>query len=163
GAARAGAPGGGAAWGRRGVRGLGDRGGGRPGRGGGGGQGGGRGRLGRRGGAGGRPGGDRGRRRPAAGAGGGGAGGGGRGGAGVLSRVLCQDVERRESGPVIRSGTAPDRTVSVHDPEMRHGRKSATKRFDGHKAAVAVDTDEQLVTAVDVLAGNAPDAEGALD
>ena len=83
--------------------------------------------------------------------------------AGVLSRVLCQDVERRESGPVIRSGTAPDRLVSVHDPEMRHGRKSATKRFDGHKAAVAVDTDEQLVTAVDVLAGNAPDAEGALD
>jgi Transposase DDE domain/Transposase domain (DUF772) len=83
--------------------------------------------------------------------------------AGLLSRVLCQDVERRESGPVIRSGTAPDRVVSVHDPEMRHGRKSARKRFDGHKAAVAVDTDEQLITAVDVLAGNAPDAEDALD
>src|SRR5262249_23731604 len=63
--------------------------------------------------------------------------------AGLLSRVLCQDVERKESGPVIRAGTAPDRVVSVHDPEMRHGRKSATKRFDGHKAAVAVDTDEQ--------------------
>jgi hypothetical protein len=83
--------------------------------------------------------------------------------AGVLSRVLCQDVERRESRPVIRAGTAPDRMVSVHDPQMRHGRKSARKRFDGHKAAVAVETDEQLITAVDVLAGNAPDAEGALD
>jgi hypothetical protein len=83
--------------------------------------------------------------------------------AGLLSRVLCQDVERRESGPVIRAGTAPDRVVSVHDPEMRHGRKSTRKRFDGHKAAVAVDTDEQLITAVDVLAGNAPDAEDALD
>ena len=43
---------------------------------------------------------------------------------------------------------------------MRHGRKSASKRFDGHKAAVAVDTDGQLITAVDVLAGNAPDATG---
>ena len=83
--------------------------------------------------------------------------------AGLLGRVLCQDVERRESGPAIRPGTAPDRVVSVHDPQMRHGRKSARKRFDGHKAAVAVDTDEQLITAVDVLAGNASDNEDALD
>src|SRR5439155_4338952 len=56
----------------------------------------------------------------------------------------------------------PDRLVSIHDPEMRHGRKSASKRFDGHKGALAVDTDEQLITAVAVLAGNAPDDEDAL-
>jgi Transposase DDE domain/Transposase domain (DUF772) len=83
--------------------------------------------------------------------------------AGVLSRVLCQDVERRETGPVIRQGTAPDRVVSVHDPEVRHGRKSARRRFDGHKAALAVDTDAQLITAVDVLAGNAADSGDALE
>src|SRR5262249_49046465 len=59
---------------------------------------------------------------------------------GLVSRVLCQDVERRASGPVLLEGTAPDRLVSLHDPEMRHGRKSASKRFDGHKAAVAVET-----------------------
>jgi transposase len=82
--------------------------------------------------------------------------------AGLLGRVLAQDIERREPGPALRQGTAPDRLVSVHDPEMRHGRKSAAKRFDGHKAAVAVDTDAQLITAVDVLAGNAPDAADAL-
>ncbi len=82
--------------------------------------------------------------------------------AGLLSRVLVQDIDRQETGPVIRQGTAPDRLVSIHDPEMRHGRKSASKRFDGHKGAVAVDTDEQLITAVNVLAGNAPDAEDAL-
>ena len=82
--------------------------------------------------------------------------------AGLLSRVLCQDVERRASGPALLDGTAPDRLVSLHDPEMRHGRKSASKRFDGHKAAVAVETDQQLITAVAVLAGNAPDATGAL-
>jgi hypothetical protein len=82
--------------------------------------------------------------------------------AGLLSRVLCQDVERKATGPAIMEGTAPDRLVSVHDPEVRHGRKSASKRFEGHKAAVAVDTDTQLITAVDVLAGNAPDATGAL-
>ena len=82
--------------------------------------------------------------------------------AGVLSRVLCQDVERKEAGPAIRQGTAPDRVVSSHDPQMRHGRKSASKRFDGHKGALAVDTDDQLITAVDVLAGNAPDHADAL-
>jgi transposase len=82
--------------------------------------------------------------------------------AGLLSRVLVQDVERREDGPAIKDGVAKDRLLSVHDPEMRHGRKSASKRFDGHKAAVAVDTDEPLIVAVAVLAGNAPDAEGAL-
>src|SRR5215213_2313243 len=83
--------------------------------------------------------------------------------AGLLSRVLVQDVERREDEPAITQGVAKDRLLSVHDPEMRHGRKSASKRFDGHKAAVAVDTDEPIITAVAVVAGNAPDAEGALE
>jgi Transposase DDE domain len=76
--------------------------------------------------------------------------------------VLAQDIEGTETVPTIRQGTAPDRLVSIHDPEMRHGRKSASKRFDGHKGAVAVDTDEQLITAVAVLAGNAPDDADAL-
>ena len=82
--------------------------------------------------------------------------------AGLLSRVLVQDVERREDGPALKQGVATDRLLSIHDPEMRHGRKSARKRFDGHKAAVAVDTDEQLITAVAVLPGNAQDHEQAL-
>lgn len=78
---------------------------------------------------------------------------------GLLSRVLVQDIERREDGPAIKEGVAKDRLLSVHDPEMRHGRKSASKRFDGHKAALAVDTDEPLIVAIDVLAGNARSAE----
>ena len=82
--------------------------------------------------------------------------------AGLLSRVLVQDVERRADGPALKQGVAEDRLVSVHDPEMRHGRKSARKRFDGHKAAVAVDADERLITAVAVLPGNAQDHERAL-
>ncbi len=56
--------------------------------------------------------------------------------AGLLSRVLGQDIDRQEAGPAIRQGTAPDRVVSIHDPELRHGRKSASKRFDGHKGAL---------------------------
>jgi hypothetical protein len=82
--------------------------------------------------------------------------------AGLLSRVLLQDVERHDDGPRLKQGVADDRLVSVHDPEMRHGRKSKTKRFDGHKAALATDTDSQVITAVAVLPGNAQDREQAL-
>ena len=46
---------------------------------------------------------------------------------------------------------------------MRHGHKSERRCFDGHKAAVVVDTDTRLITAVDVLAGNAWDGMGALE
>jgi hypothetical protein len=46
---------------------------------------------------------------------------------------------------------------------MRHERKSASKRFNGHKAAVAVDLESQLIGAVEVLAGNAGDQEKALE
>jgi len=62
----------------------------------------------------------------------------------------------------IKQGVAPDRLLSVHDPDMRHGHKSAAKRFNGHKAQIAVDTDSQLITAVAVLPGNAPDHDQAL-
>ncbi len=81
---------------------------------------------------------------------------------GLLSRLLAQDIERRQDGADLRQGVARDRMVSVHDPEMRHGRKSKAKRFDGHKAQVAVDTESQLITALAVLPGNAPDHEQAL-
>ena len=64
--------------------------------------------------------------------------------AGLLSRLLAQDIERREDGPALRQGVAPDRVVSVHDPEQRHGRKSKAKRFNGHKGALATDPDNQL-------------------
>jgi hypothetical protein len=51
----------------------------------------------------------------------------------------------------------------VHDPEERHGRKSQSDRFDGHKAPIAVDTESQLVTAAEVLPGNSNDQSGALN
>jgi len=81
----------------------------------------------------------------------------------LLGQLLLQDVERKEDGVDIRDGVSPGRIVSVHDPEMRHGHKSSTNRFEGHKAAVAVDTDSQLITAVKLLPGNAPDNTGALE
>lgn len=81
----------------------------------------------------------------------------------LLGQLLLQDVERKEDGASLKEGVSRDRIPSVHDPEMRHGHKSSSVRFDGYKAAVVVDTDSQLITAVDVLPGNARDSVGALE
>jgi hypothetical protein len=81
----------------------------------------------------------------------------------LLERLLLQDIERQEDGTRLRQGVSSDRIVSVHDPEMRHGRKSERRRFDGHKAHLAVDPESQLIMAADVLAGNAADHERALE
>ena len=72
-------------------------------------------------------------------------------------------MERTDDGVNLKDGVSRDRMMSVHDPEMRHGHKSSSRRFDGHKAAIVVDTDSQLITAVDVLPGNAPDNLGSLE
>ena len=82
-------------------------------------------------------------------------------GAELLTTLLWQDVEPTERGHRIKQGTARDRLPSVHDPEQRHGHKSRGKTFTGHKAAVAVEVDSQLITAVEVSAGNAGDGECA--
>jgi len=82
--------------------------------------------------------------------------------AALLEQPLLQDVTRTADGAAITQGVAADRVVSVEDPEMRHGRKSASKRFDGHKVAVAVDPESQLIMAATVLPGNAPDNTDAL-
>ena len=86
----------------------------------------------------------------------------------LLGQLLLQDVERKgnnsdgDGGMSLKDGVSRDRMMSVHDPEMRQGHKSSSRRFDGHKAAIVVDTDSQLITAVEVLPGNAPDNLGAL-
>ena len=61
----------------------------------------------------------------------------------LLGQLLLQDVERSDDGVSLRDGVSRDRMMSVHDPEMRHGHKSSSRRFDGHKAAIVVDTDSQ--------------------
>lgn len=82
--------------------------------------------------------------------------------AGLLSQVVLQDLEASADGPAVRQGVAPDRVVSHSDPEMRHGRKSASRRFDGHKLDVIIDEASELVLGVEVRAGNAGDGEGAV-
>lgn len=103
----------------------------------------------------------------------------------LLRQILSQDIEERKSAagsgggghqtpqaggqsshgasvPELKEGTAPDRIPSATDPDQRHGRKSASKKFNGHKKRVALDPDSELILDIQALAGNAGDAEGAL-
>ena len=80
----------------------------------------------------------------------------------LLGQLIDQDVDLTAGQAKLKEGVSRDRIVSVQDPEMRHGHKSSSKRFDGHKAALAVDAASQLITAVEVLPGNAGDATDAL-
>ena len=59
----------------------------------------------------------------------------------LLGQLLLQDVERTDDGVglgvglgvSLKDGVSRDRMMSVHDPELRHGHKSSSRRFDGHK------------------------------
>jgi transposase len=73
----------------------------------------------------------------------------------LLRRLVDQDVERTPpggGGPALKREVARDRVVSVHDPEMRHGRKSKQQRFDGYKVHLGEEPTSELVTAVAVTA-----------
>jgi hypothetical protein len=80
----------------------------------------------------------------------------------AISTVRDQDLERPKVGPVrIRQGVAPDRRISIEDAEMRHGRKSRSKRFDGYKEHIARDLDVPAIVACAVTPANRPEEEGA--
>lgn len=80
----------------------------------------------------------------------------------LLARIVDQDIDTADGdGPMIRQGVAKDRVISVVDPEMRHGRKSPSKRVDGYKAHVLTDHDNELVLGVAVTAANEPDGPEA--
>jgi hypothetical protein len=55
---------------------------------------------------------------------------------------------------------AKDRQISITDPEMSHGRKSAATRFDGYQRHIAQDLDEGVILAAEVLPANTPDTAG---
>jgi len=78
----------------------------------------------------------------------------------ALAQVQQQDLEPREAGGVrIRQGVAEDRRISIEDSEMRHGRKSKSKRFNGFKQHVSTHLDADLVIACAVTPANRPEEE----
>lgn len=86
----------------------------------------------------------------------------------LLEKLLLQDVEEttdQTGAPrsTIKEGTSASRIPSATDPEVRHGRKSKSKRFNGHKVSVAAEVTTGIIVAVDVLPGDCADSTGALD
>jgi hypothetical protein len=84
----------------------------------------------------------------------------------LLRQLRDQDLEPDPGGSGktrIRRGTAKDRRVSIEDPDMRHGRKTKTKRFNGYKRHLALDLDEGLILACAVLPANRPEGDAVPD
>lgn len=79
----------------------------------------------------------------------------------TLVQIRAQDLEPDPNGegPRIREGVAADRRVSIEDPEMRHGRKSQSKRFNGFKRHVAADVDRGLILACAITPANRPEED----
>ena len=79
----------------------------------------------------------------------------------TLRQLRAQDLEPEppDNKPRIRKGTAEDRRISVEDKDMRHGRKSKSKRFNGYKGHIACDLDTELIVACGVTPANRPEAE----
>jgi hypothetical protein len=79
----------------------------------------------------------------------------------TLVQIRTQDLEPDPSGggARIRDGVAEDRRVSIEDKEMRHGRKSKSKRFNGFKRHIAADVDRDLILACAITPANRPEDE----
>ena len=79
----------------------------------------------------------------------------------ILVQIQTQDFEPDPAGggSRIRDGVAEDRRVSIEDTEMRHGRKSRSKRFNGFKRHIAADVDRGLILACALTPANRPEDE----
>ena len=77
----------------------------------------------------------------------------------LVESLIAQDLEPDPGGEGMRikRGVAKDRRVSIVDPDMRHGRKSKSKLFNGYKRHVARDLDSEMILAATVRPANEPE------
>lgn len=81
----------------------------------------------------------------------------------LLRELIGQDFDVDDDGiPRLHRGTRAGRILSVHDTEMRHGRKSQHQRFDGFKLhAAATNSETPLLTAIEVTPASEQDGPQA--
>ena len=73
--------------------------------------------------------------------------------------MIGQDIEETVDGRfIIAQGVAPDRVLSLVDPQARHGHKTSAHGFDGYKGHIAADPDSEIITAAEVGPTNTGDA-----
>src|SRR5438132_7287697 len=79
----------------------------------------------------------------------------------TIDQIVAQDTEPDpEGGPSVRrikQHVAPDRRISIEDADMRHGRKSSAKTFNGFKEHFALDLDSKVTREVVVCPANQPE------
>lgn len=82
----------------------------------------------------------------------------------TIDKIIEQDTEPDPDGPgsKLKKGVSKDRRISVEDQEMRHGRKSNNKPFNGFKQHLLVDMDSRVIKEVVVLPANQPE-QNAID
>jgi transposase len=75
--------------------------------------------------------------------------------AALLREIVGQEFEVADDEvPRIRRGRRTRQLLSAHDPEMRHGRKTAARPFTGYKLHAAAASEVPLLTSISVSAGN---------
>jgi len=81
----------------------------------------------------------------------------------TITQIITQDTEpdpeSASGGRRIKKSVAPDRRISIEDKDMRHGRKSSAKTFNGFKEHFAVDLDSKVTREVGVRPANEPEHE----
>ena len=84
---------------------------------------------------------------------------------GLLALIAGQDVEPGDEPGTwrIAQRVAPDRVISVVDPESRHMHKSRSEYRDGYKAHVAVEPDTGIITGTALTPANHPDGPTSIE
>jgi transposase len=81
----------------------------------------------------------------------------------MLIKILGDDVvQDAETGPQIGQGPAPDRIISITDPEMRHGRKSRSQLFNGYKVSVSTDLVSDMMLDINDVSARGSDGRWRL-
>ncbi|MEG4459089.1 IS1182 family transposase [Microcoleus sp. N9_A1] len=82
-----------------------------------------------------------------------------------VARVIeSQNVTFDSQGvPSLSKGVAAYRRISIEDPDMRHGRKSKSKKIDGSKRHILKDLESGVVCAVALTRANTPEATATVD
>ena len=84
----------------------------------------------------------------------------------LLALIAGQDVELVDEGSDpprwrIAQRVAPDRVISVVDPEARHAHKTVQRRQDGFKAHLAIEPDTGLITQCTLTKASGADSSDA--
>jgi len=79
----------------------------------------------------------------------------------AIEDIVTHDVEFSEAGEVcgLRQQPGGDRRISITDPDMRHGRKSASQLITGFKAQIVSSLLYGFILIVEVIAANRADGE----